>query len=600
MTTQDPSPQGNIVARLPRRALWIVAALGLVAALALAALAMVRQRGEEDRIGGGISLFTPRVELDLAPAVAGLQEPPFGLPDPEGRELGEALRKLYAQRQNQPAWFEDGRLGRPAGDLLALLAELDAAGLDSRDFRVPELEAAAKRIAAGEVAPGEAERLELGLTWAALLAASQLRHGRVEPAALGGRWEIEREPVDLAAVLAESLGNGEIGETLRRLDPDHPQFVALLQGLARYREIAARGGWPTVPKGPVLKPGETGDAARLRALAQRLQAEGFLPSIPPELAAPGQDAQARPASAPGDAAPADPARLPYSQALAEAVARFQRTRTLDVDGSLGEQTQEELNVPVEKRLQQIVLSLERWRWVPDDFGESAVVVNIPGYTLDVEEGQRIVRSMAVVVGQEGWETPMFADQIEHLVVNPYWNVPQSILAEEILPQVRSNPFYLASNDMEVVSGETDGAERVSDSMVFAAAEGGGARVRQRPGAKNPLGQIKFMFPNPHNIYLHDTPADHLFREPDRSASHGCIRVERPVELAEYLLRGSQWSSERLRTAIASGQTQEIPLERKVPVFLVYFTAGARPDGTLEFYEDIYGVDAAHARARASA
>ena len=154
--------------------------------------------------------------------------------------------------------------------------------------------------------------------------------------------------------------------------------------------------------------------------------------------------------------------------------------------------------------------------------------------------------------------------------------------------------------MEVVSGENDGAERVSDSMVCAAAEGGGARVRQRPGAKNPLGQIKFMFPNPHNIYLHDTPADHLFREPDRSASHGCIRVERPVELAEYLLRGSQWSSDRLRTAIASGQTQEIPLERKVPVFLVYFTAGARPDGTLEFYEDIYGVDAAPARARASA
>ena len=598
MTTQHPSPQGNIAARPPRRTLWIVAALGLVGALALAAFAMLRQRGDEDRIGGGISLFTPRVELDLAPAIAGLQEPPFGLADPAGRELGKTLREFYGKRQNQPAWFDDGRLGRQAGELIALLEGLEGAGLDPRDFRVPELKAAAERIAAGDAGPGEGERLELGLSWAALLAGSQLRHGRVAPASLGERWEIEREPVDLAAVLAEALSQGEVGETLRRLDPDHPQFVALLQALGRYREIAARGGWPTVPKGPVLKPGEMGDAARLRALAQRLHAEGFLQAVPPELAAPAQGGQARPASTPGDAAPADPAQLPYSQALAEGVARFQRTRTLDVDGSLGEQTQEELNVPVEKRLQQIVLSLERWRWVPDDFGESAVVVNIPGYTLDFEEGQRIVRSMAVVVGQEGWETPMFADQLEHLVVNPYWNVPQSILAEEILPQVRSNPFYLASNDMEVVSGETDGAERVSDSMIYAAAEGG-ARVRQRPGAKNPLGQIKFMFPNPHNIYLHDTPADHLFREPDRSASHGCIRVERPVELAEYLLRGSQWSSERLRAAIASGQTQEIPLEQKVPVFLVYFTAGARPDGSLEFYEDIYGVDGAHARARAA-
>lgn len=600
MTTQNSSPQGNIASRPPRRGLWIVAAVGLVIALALAALAALRQRGEEDRIGGGVSLFTPRVELDLPPAIAGLEGAPLGLPDPKGRELGEALRKFYAQRQNQPAWFDDGRLGRQAGELIATLSDLGSVGLEPRDFRLPELEAAAKRIAAGDAAPGEGEQLELGLTWAALLAGSHLRHGRVAPAALGERWKIEREPVDLAAVLAEALSRGEIGETLRRLDPDHPQFVALLQALGRYREIAARGGWPTVPKGPVLQAGEMGDAARLRALAQRLHAEGFLQAVPPELVAPTGDAQAGADSTPASAGTANPAQLPYSQALAEGVARFQRTRTLKVDGSLGEQTQEELNVPVEKRLQQIVLSLERWRWVPDDFGATAVMVNIPGYTLDLQEGQRIVRSMAVVVGEEGWETPMFADQIEHLVVNPYWNVPQSILVDEILPQVRANPFYLASNDMEVVSGETDGAERVSDSMVFAAAEGGGARLRQRPGPKNPLGQIKFMFPNPHNIYLHDTPADHLFREPDRSASHGCIRVERPIELAEYLLRGSQWSSERLRAAIESRQTQEIPLEQEVPVFLVYFTAGARPDGTLEFYEDIYGVDAAHARARAAA
>ena len=604
MTTQDPSPQGNIVAARLRDALRIASALGLLVALvalvALAALTTGCRRNEPDRIGGGLSFLAPRVELDLPPAIAALAAPPFGLPDPPGRKLGETLEKFYRERQNQPAWFEDGRLGESASELITLLGELDAAGLDPRDYRVPELRAAAERIAAGDGAPGEGEQLELGLTWAALLAGSQLRHGRVGPAVVGGRWEIEREPVDLAAVLGEGLASGQLAETLRRLEPDHPQFLRLEQALERYRAIAARGGWPPVPKGPVLEAGEMGEAERIRALAARLHAEGFLPSIPAELGVPPQAAQARPAAARQEPAPAPPGKLAYSRPLSEAVKRFQRTRTLEVDGNLGEQTQEELNVPVERRLEQIVLNLERWRWVPDDFGPSAVIVNVPGYTLDVEEDRRIVRSMAVVVGQEGWETPMFADRIEHLVVNPYWNVPQSILVEEILPQVRANFSYLAANDMEVVSGETDGAGRVSDSMVFAAAEGGGVRVRQRPGAKNPLGRLKFMFPNAHNIYLHDTPAEHLFREPDRSASHGCIRVERPVELAEYLLRGSEWTPGRLRDAIASGQTQEIPLARKTPVFLVYFTAGVRPDGTLEFYEDIYGVDAAHAKSRAAA
>ena len=598
MTTQDLHPKRNTAAQ-SRRGLWIVAAVGLLAALSLAAVSLLRSRDEADPIAGGFRFLTPRVELNLPPAIAALETPPLGLPDPEGRDIGESLKRFYRQRQDQPAWFEDGRLGRPAGELLSVLEGLGGAGLDPRDYRVAELRATAERIAGGDAAPGEAERLELGLTWAALLAGSHLRQGRVGPEAVGERWEIEREPVDLAGVLAEGLSNGQLAETLRRLEPDHAQFLGLRQAVPRYRQIAARGGWPSVPKGPVLKAGEMGGADRIRALAARLHAEGFLPAIPPELAPPSQAAQPRPAAGEGEAPASSPAELPYSRALADAVARFQRTRTLHVDGSLGEQTQEELNVPVERRLQQIVLSMERWRWVPDDLGASAVIVNVPGYTLDVEEDRRIVRSMAVVVGEEGWETPMFADEIEHLVVNPYWNVPPSILSEEILPQVQANPGYLAANDMEVVSGETDGAQRVSDAMVFAAAEGNGVRVRQRPGAKNPLGLLKFMFPNPHNIYLHDTPADHLFREPDRSASHGCIRVERPVELAEHLLRGSEWSPQRLRDAIASGQTQEIPLERKVPVFIVYFTAGARPDGVVEFYEDIYGVDAAHAKARSA-
>jgi murein L,D-transpeptidase YcbB/YkuD len=207
--------------------------------------------------------------------------------------------------------------------------------------------------------------------------------------------------------------------------------------------------------------------------------------------------------------------------------------------------------------------------------------------------------MAVVVGEEGWETPVFADRIEYLVVNPYWNVPPGILEKEILPAVRRDPGYLAEHDMEVVRGFGDDAPPVGYRQLLAG--DGEVRVRQRPGAENPLGRIKFMFPNEHDIYLHDTPAEHLFAEPDRSESHGCIRVERPLDLAGYLLRGSDaWTRQRVEAKIGSGQREEVPLPRQTPVLLVYFTAAVRPDGRLELYEDIYGLDAAHLRAASDA
>jgi murein L,D-transpeptidase YcbB/YkuD len=563
-----------------------LAGVVLSAVVLLGAAAWRNARGTGS-LAGSLPFLAPRVELQLAPYLQTLRSAPFDLPDPRGRQLAQAVRTFYQRRGNEPAWFVDGRLRPEASELLELLAGLDDEGLRPRDYRVDALAAELERIGRRDGEPGAAERLEVGLTWAALLAASHLRHGRLTPDAVGASWQIAREGVDLPAVLAEALESGRLAATLRRLDPVHPQFAGLLKALHRYREIAAQGGWPSVPRGPVLQAGEQGNAERLRALARRLQAEGFLAEIPPELMSPSD----------GDAAPS---RLVYSRPLAEAVARFQRTRTLVVDGNLGEATQEELDVPLDRRLQQIVLNLERWRWVPDQLGARAVLVNIPGYTLDVEENGRVVESMAVVVGEEGWETPVFSDHIEHVVVNPYWNVPASILRDEVLPALQADPFYLASHDMEVVRGETDAAERVSDTLVHAAAEGGDYRVRQRPGKTNPLGQLKLMFPNEHNVYLHDTPADHLFAEPDRSASHGCIRVERPIDLAARLLHRSGWTPERLRATIASGRTDEIPLDQPTPVFLLYFTAAVRPDGALELYEDIYGVDAAHARARAAA
>ena len=584
------SPYAVSPASTPSRSSRPVSRVVTVAALLALSSLVACQRGDlgtdafvaliGPRGGDAPLAEAPRPELDLPRALQEFQRPPFDLPDPADRELRAALRSFYGKRDAQPAWFAEGRPLPEARQLLLVLAKLDDVGLDPADYRLPALTQALAEAMRGTSVSGDAEQLEIGLTWAALLAASQLHDGRVAAQELRSRWQIERQPIDLAAVLATALHDGEIETTLRALDPDHPQFAALVRALQRYRDIAGAGGWPVVPKGKVIGEGDRGDAARLQALAQRLHAEGFLTAVPAEYQV---------------AATATPSgSLVYSAELADAVRDFQRTRTLEPDGRLGPETQAELVVPVEERLRQIELNLERWRWVPDDFGATTVLVNIPGYTLDVEEDRTIVDSMAVVVGGKGWETPVFGDQIEHLVLNPYWNVPPRILAEEVLPHIQRDPSYLASHDMEVVRGESDAAAPAADPQLLGVDRG--LRVRQRPGPANPLGQVKFMFPNRYNVYLHDTPSQSTFARADRSASHGCIRVERPVELAELLLRGSSWSPERLRSTIDSGQPAHVPLPKKLPVYLLYFTASVRPDGELHFYEDVYGIDAAH-RAR---
>ena len=564
-------------------------AVALLGAVAVLTLACGDAGGASERGTGGVGSLNPfahRVKLDLPPYLQQLSQPPLGLGD-LGRgdtakgNLREQVRTFYQRRGQQPAWYADGRERPEARQLVDFLAGLDAEGLAAADYRPQELAQALEKARKGE-AGVRPEEVEVGLTWAALLAASDLRYGRVMPETVADRWLVRREKVDLPAVLQKGLEGGKLAESLRALDPQHPQFAGLLQALQRYRQIAVGGGWPMVPKGPVLSEGQTGDAARLQALARRLQAEGFLAAMPQGLEAAAAGSKA-----------------PYSKELADAVRKFQATRTVEVDGSLGPETQEELNVPVVSRLRQIALNLERWRWVPDDFGPRAVVVNLPGYNLDVEEGGRQVMSMRVVVGEEGWETPVFSDRIRYLVLNPYWNVPNSIFTAEILPELRKNPGYLYEKDMEVVSGERDDSQVVSPSRVWEVGEGSGLRVRARPGEENPLGKVKFMFPNKHDIYLHDTSAHALFEEADRNASHGCIRVERPFELADYLLRDDpQWNGGQLRAAVDRGEQRDVKLPQPVPVYLLYFTAMPGPDGGVAFYEDIYDLDRAQGVAQA--
>jgi murein L,D-transpeptidase YcbB/YkuD len=217
--------------------------------------------------------------------------------------------------------------------------------------------------------------------------------------------------------------------------------------------------------------------------------------------------------------------------------------------------------------------MERWRWMPTDLGQRYIWVNIPEFRMALMEGDRQAVTMRVVVGKEQSRTPVFSDKMEYLEFNPYWNIPDSILEEEIMPAVAKNPGYLASHDMEPIPGDTD-------------------RLRQRPGPSNPLGKVKFMFPNRFDIYLHDTPADHLFDRTERDFSHGCIRLERPIELAQYLLKDDpKWTPEAIDAKLVSGENTSIPLPRPLPVHLVYFTAWVDENGTVHFRDDVYGHDA---------
>ncbi|HEX2164184.1 MAG TPA: L,D-transpeptidase family protein, partial [Thermoanaerobaculia bacterium] len=342
------------------------------------------------------------------------------------------------------------------------------------------------------------------------------------------------------------------------------------------------------------------DPQRVIALRRRLAAEGYAVAAAGEQGEDRAERNGRTAAEPAaDARPrqpgaaADPLSPVYDEALAAAVREYQRRRGLEPDGVVGGKTLDELNVSAVGRVRQIEANLERWRWMPADLGDRYVLVNVPRFELHAVEGGREVMRMRVVVGEELNATPMFSDRMQYVVFNPYWNIPSSIVREEVLPAVQRNRGYLAANDMEVVRGWDGGqvlGSWVGPGVVAQAADGGsGLRVRQRPGRQNPLGQIKFLFPNEHAIYLHDTSAGHLFDETVRLFSHGCIRVEKPVELAAWALG---WPAERVRAAAAPGDPDDWEsLPREIPVHILYYTVAVDDDGSVLFFDDFYGIDA---------
>ena len=472
----------------------------------------------------------------------------------------EEMRRFYRQRQFQPAWSNvDGPLPQAAKLVESIPAVAAAEGLDPRRYPAESMAALLKQVEEQKsLESPEAQRrladLDVELTYLYLTLAAHTAIGRVQPETLRIHWEDQSRNVDLDARLAKALqgDEGEVAASLQSLAPPNPRYAKLRDALARYREIASQGGWPAVPA--ELEKGSRG--AGVVALRNRLMAEGDLP---------------RPQTQEGQQAA--PVSDIFDDAVAQGIARFQQRHGLEPDGKLGEDTVADHNVPVQTRIRQIEVNLERWRWMPSTLGDSYVWVNVPEFRMELIEGGKKTVDMAVVVGKQQSQTPVFSDVMEYIELNPEWNIPKSITNEEILPKLASDPGYLARNNMEYVgSGEN-------------------ARLRQRPGPDNPLGQVKFMFPNEHDVYLHDTPADHLFSREERDFSHGCIRLERPVQFAEHLFRSHpEWGGTRIRQAIVSGEQKSVKLPKKLPVHILYFTAWVEDNGTVQFRKDVYGHD----------
>ncbi|MFO8098305.1 MAG: L,D-transpeptidase family protein [Salinibacter sp.] len=485
---------------------------------------------------------------------------------------GALLTRFYVGRRFEPAWTDDTAPTPRADSLVAALRAAEQHGLRPSDYQVSTLDSLravlqAQADAGEPLDPRRLSDFELLCTDGFFLYGTHLLHGRLDSETHTPIGTADRRADDLLNQLRAVEDGTPLRTALATLAPSNPEYTALTRLRAEYQSIASEGNWPTLPDGPKLERGVQSD--RVPPLRRRLQATDDL----------------------SDTAAAD--RTVFDSTLAVAVTRFQARHGLDTDGIVGPATRAALNVPVADRIQQLEVNLERWRWLPRDLGTPHVRVNIAGFELQVMEKDTEVLKMRVVAGTPYRQTPVFSDQISYLVFNPYWNLPTRIATQDKLPAFKSDPSRVDAQGYEVLRGWGADARPIDPSTIDwdrLSASNFPYRLRQRPGPQNALGQVKFMFPNAYSVYLHDTPARALFGRSERSFSSGCIRVERPLDLAAFLLRENEgWSPARIRSTVGGSREQTVVLNRNVPVHLLYWTAWMDGD-TAQFRRDVYSRD----------
>jgi len=519
----------------------------------LVALAFVAPSVAQDRVD-----LSPRdlavVRINIIDLLA--NEPRLPLPIKQRRDV---LRTYYEAQNGDLLWLNSAR----AAVMVSRLVNATDDGLNPDDY--PGQQLSSLMAAAGETDKRSLAIIELYFSAAFLEYASDLKVGRFLPNKIDPNFFLAPRSIDEAAALAGVSKVADVETVLHAWEPQNAEYQALRKALDDYHALAVLGGWGKVPLGDTLKPGMTDP--RIPALRARL------------------------AITDGAAVAAQGEPEFYDEALVEAVKRFQARHGLDVDGVVGPASLVAMNVSIEDRIESIDFAMERWRWMPDDLGRQYIIVNIAGFELRRIADGEIKEKMAVVVGKPYSRTPVFSDAIRYLEFNPYWNVPAGLAAKEELPKLQSNPAAVAAAGFEAVRGkevydvrQVDWAQVTPSRFPF--------QLRQKPGENNALGRVKFMFPNSHDVYLHDTPSRSLFGRAERAFSHGCIRLSRPLELADQVLIAggvADWSDARIDSVVASQKNTVVNLKTPLPIHITYLTAWVESDG-VHFSSDIYGHD----------
>ena len=506
------------------------------------------------------------------------------------------LNRFYQSREYGLAWFnKDMEPNKELFTYLKALKNSNAEGLDPNFYYLDSIEKNIKKLR--NLEEGDLKlrvvQVDLLISDSNLLYFSDLLYGRHE---FGGNFmeQSYSDPrIDIVASINKAMVENNFQQAVNSLLPQSYSYHVLKQSLVKYEKIKKNGGWQPIPLGKTLKVvmnieqylnKPVFDAVlkdfvknfhmndeRIVILKRRLYATGDLnvygiQSIEQYLNKPVFDA-----------------------VLKDSVKNFQRRHGLKEDGEVEESTVTVLNIPLDKKIDSIKMNLDVWRKLPRNLGNKYVIVNIPAFKLFGVQNNTTALEMRVIVGSLDWNTPVFSEHMEYVVINPYWNIPPSIFENEVLPELRNNPDYLKRKNLQVISLETDTVQKnYSQNWSEVDPENFNYRLRQLPGATNPLGRLKFIFPNKHNVYLHDTPDRKLFDKTDRKLSHGCIRIEKPIRLTEFVFNDdSEWDTNRIRSEIDSGQSKEVYLKQPIPVYVMYFTVWVEDDNSVHFRDDFY-------------
>jgi murein L,D-transpeptidase YcbB/YkuD len=477
----------------------------------------------------------------------------------------QKLYFFYGARHFEPLWLSkatDGSIAFSpnAEKIIQVFKDSELEGFRPSDYLTADLD-----VAAAGTDPAKLAALETAFSSAAIRYAQDAFGGRISPLDVNKTWTIAPKRINEAEMLVKLADSSEPDKLLLALSPTQPEFLGLKAALAKFYDGAVMDTAITIPEGKLLKPGMQDE--RVTLLRQRLDVPE--PDIP---------------ETSGELVTVD---INYDEPLVVAVKAFQESLGLNGDGVIGPATIAALNGGSATTKEDIVANMERWRWEPNDYGDFQVTVNIPEFRLWIMNKDEVHYTTRVVVGTPKNQTAVFNDEIEHIVVNPYWNVPSSIATNEIKPHLIANPGYLASQNMEMLSG---GKVINASAIDWTQTNINRFHIRQRPGAGNALGRVKFLFPNQHDIYLHDTPSKSLFSRSFRAYSHGCVRVENPMDFAGALLALEPELSAGTLEAAFGDKERWFNLKTKIPVHISYFTLRVDADGTIRSYGDVYGMN----------